>query len=135
MRKSIAMSRESPLENELDDSVLMAWPEALRSIVRTPPISPPHAALDPCLPLIGLPRNKTTFQHRTVSDHRQAAFLNETGRFGCQHLANTVEPLTNDHPHQRPSLSYDHILCDGQSFLFIYESLTSDHPSYTTTPM
>ena len=47
----------------------------------------------------------------------------------------TVEPLTNDHPHQRPSLSYDHILCDGQCFLFVYESLTSDHPSYTTTPM
>ena len=21
---------------------------------------------------------------------------------------NTVEPLTNDHPHQRPSLLYDH---------------------------
>ena len=48
---------------------------------------------------------------------------------------NTVEPLTNDHPHQRPSLSYDHISCDGQGFLFVYESLTSDHPSYTTTTM
>ena len=47
----------------------------------------------------------------------------------------TVEPLTNDHPHQRPSLSYDHISCDGQGFLLVYESLTSDHPSYTTTPM
>ena len=47
----------------------------------------------------------------------------------------TVEPLTNDHPHQRPPLSYDHISCDGQWFLFVYESLTSDHPSYTTTPM
>ena len=47
----------------------------------------------------------------------------------------TVEPLTNDHPHQRPSLSYDHISCDGQWFLSVYESLTSDHPSYTTTPM
>ena len=47
----------------------------------------------------------------------------------------TVEPLTNDHPHQRPSLSYDHISCDGQWFLFVYESLTSDHPSYTTTSM
>ena len=47
----------------------------------------------------------------------------------------TVEPLTNDHPHQRPSLSYDHISCDGQWFLFVYESLTSDHPSYTTKPM
>ena len=47
----------------------------------------------------------------------------------------TVEPLTNDHPHQRPSLSYDHISCDGHWFLFVYESLTSDHPSYTNTPM
>ena len=47
----------------------------------------------------------------------------------------TVEPLTNDHPHQRPSLSYDHILCDGLCILFVFESLTSDHPSYTTTPM
>ena len=51
------------------------------------------------------------------------------------HNTDTVEPLTNDHPHQRPSLSYDHISCDGQWFLFVYESLTSDHPSYTTTPM
>ena len=51
------------------------------------------------------------------------------------HNTSTVEPLTNDHPHQRPSLSYDHISCDGQWFLFVYESLTSDHPSYTTTPM
>ena len=47
----------------------------------------------------------------------------------------TVEPQTNDHPHQRPSLLYDHISCDGQWFLFVYESLTSDHPSYTTTPI
>ena len=47
----------------------------------------------------------------------------------------TVEPLSNDHPHQRPSLSYDHISCDGLCFVFVYESLTSDHPSYTTTPM
>ena len=47
----------------------------------------------------------------------------------------TVEPLSNDHPRQRPSLSYDHMSCDGQGFLFVYESLTSDHPSYTTTPM
>ena len=50
-------------------------------------------------------------------------------------LGGTVEPLTNDHPHQRPSLSYDHISCDGQWFMFVYESLTSDHPSYMTTPM
>ena len=50
-------------------------------------------------------------------------------------IACTVEPLTNDHPHLRPSLSYDHNSCDEQWFLFVYESLTSDHPSYTTTPM
>ena len=56
-------------------------------------------------------------------------------RTQCSLLSTTVEPLTNDHPHQRPSLSYDHISCDGQWFLFVYESLTSDHPSYTTTPM
>ena len=57
--------------------------------------------------------------------------------YGLQNKAirTTVEPLTNDHPHQRPSLSYDHISCDGQWLLFVYESLTSDHPSYTTTPM
>ena len=66
----------------------------------------------------------------------------EGGRDDCYTYSNryvqfndTVEPLTNDHPHQRPSLSYDHISCDGQWFLFVYESLTSDHPSYTTTPM
>ena len=53
----------------------------------------------------------------------------------CTNKPTTVEPLTNDHPHQRPSLSYEHISCDGQWFLFVYESLTSDHPSYTTTPM
>ena len=54
-------------------------------------------------------------------------------QIGAIHTADTVEPLTNDHPHQRPSLSYDRISCDGQWFLFVYESLTSDHPSYTTT--
>ena len=53
----------------------------------------------------------------------------------CYLYLYTVEPLTNVHPHQRPSLSYDHISCDGPWFLFVYESLTSDHPSYTTTPM
>ena len=44
---------------------------------------------------------------------------------------NTVEPLSNDHPHQRPSLLYDHILCDGHYFLFV-RSLTNDHPSDAT---
>ena len=43
----------------------------------------------------------------------------------------TVEPLSNDHPHQRPSLLYDHISCDGQCFLFV-RSLTNDHPSNAT---
>ncbi len=43
----------------------------------------------------------------------------------------TVEPLSNDHPHQRPSLLYDHISCDGQCFLFV-RSLTDDHPSNAT---
>ena len=43
----------------------------------------------------------------------------------------TVEPLWNDHPHQRPSLLYDHISCDGQCFLFV-RSLTNDHPSNAT---
>ena len=45
---------------------------------------------------------------------------------------NTVEPLSNVYPHQRPSLLYDHISCDGQCFLFI-RSLTSDHPSDATS--
>ena len=46
-------------------------------------------------------------------------------------MHDTVELLSNDHPHQRPSLSYDHILCDGQCFLFV-RSLTNDHPSDAT---
>ena len=50
-------------------------------------------------------------------------------------IQHTVEPLTNDHVPSGPSLSYDHISCDGQWFLFVYESLTSDNPSYTTTTM
>ena len=44
----------------------------------------------------------------------------------------TVEPVSNDHPHQRPSLLYDHISCDGQCFLFV-RSLTDDHPSNATS--
>ena len=46
-------------------------------------------------------------------------------------FTNTVEPLSNDHPHQRPSLLYDHILCDRQWFLFV-RSLTNDHLSNAT---
>ena len=49
----------------------------------------------------------------------------------CRHIGPTVEPLSNDHPHQRPSLLYDHISCDGQCFLFV-RSLTNDHPSNAT---
>ena len=50
----------------------------------------------------------------------------------CQGMnGTTVEPLSNDHSHQRPSLLYDHMLCDGQCFLFV-RSLTDDHPSDTT---
>ena len=43
----------------------------------------------------------------------------------------TVEPQANDHPHQRPSLLYDHISSDGQCFRFV-RSLTDDHPSNAT---
>ena len=46
-------------------------------------------------------------------------------------LLYTVEPPSNNHPHQRPSLLYDHILCDGHCFLFV-RSLTNDHPSDAT---
>ena len=38
------------------------------------------------------------------------------------------------HPHQRPSLLYDHISCDGQCFLFV-RSLTDDHPSKGGYPL
>ena len=48
------------------------------------------------------------------------------------YMSITVEPLSNDHPHQRPSLLYDHISCDGQCFLFV-RSLTDDHPSNATS--
>ena len=46
-------------------------------------------------------------------------------------LFTTVQPLSNNHPHQRPSLLYDHILCDEQCILFL-RSLTDDHPSDAT---
>ena len=49
----------------------------------------------------------------------------------CFSISITVEPLTNDHPHQRPSLLYDHISCNGQCFLFV-RSLTNDYPSNAT---
>ena len=50
---------------------------------------------------------------------------------GILHYLVTVEPLSNDHPHQRPSLLYDHISYDGQCFLFV-QSLTDDHPRPAT---
>ena len=53
------------------------------------------------------------------------------GMLKCNTKHTTVEPLTNDHPHQRPSLLYDHISCDGQCFLSV-RSLTNDHPSNAT---
>ena len=46
-------------------------------------------------------------------------------------ILTTVEPMSNDHPHQWPSLLYDHILCDGQCFRFV-RSLTNNHPSNAT---
>ena len=46
-------------------------------------------------------------------------------------LGSTVESLSNDHPHQRPSFLYDHISCDGLCSLFV-RSLTDDHPSNAT---
>ena len=78
-----------------------------------------------------LQRLTDTLLNKSIRDDRPS--LDMQGHNACFH--STVEPLTNDHPHQRPSLSYDHISCDGLWFLFVYESLTSDHPSYTTTPM
>ena len=70
------------------------------------------------------------------ADRKSFKFMYDTHRHCVRtRTQHCTEPLTNDHPHQRPSLSYDHISCDGQWFLFVYESLTSDHPSYTTTPM
>ena len=49
-----------------------------------------------------------------------------------ENIERTVEPLSNDHPHQRPSVLYGHISCDGQCFLFV-RSLTDDHPSNATS--
>ena len=51
-----------------------------------------------------------------------------------KYIGGTVEPLSNDHPHQRPSLLYYHISCDGQCFLFV-RSLTDDHPSNATSDL
>ena len=40
----------------------------------------------------------------------------ELGHYCDAEFSSTVEPLSNDHPHQRPSLLYDRILCDGHVF-------------------
>ena len=56
----------------------------------------------------------------------------ETDKIAVVNLQRTtVEPLLNDHPHQQPSLLYDHISCDGHRFLFV-RSLTDDRPSNAT---
>ena len=52
-------------------------------------------------------------------------------RFDRLYVVCTIEPLSNDHPHQRPPLLYDHISCDGQCFLFV-RSLANDRPSNAT---
>ena len=71
---------------------------------------------------------------RSLRLHHNMIYLFKKHTFECTHTIlyyNTVEPLSNDHPHQRPSLLYDHILCDGQCFLFV-RSLTDDNPSDAT---
>ena len=44
-------------------------------------------------------------------------------------IISTVEPLTNDHPHQRPSLSYDHISCDGLLVVSVRIRIPHERPS------
>ena len=44
---------------------------------------------------------------------------------------NTVEPLTNDHPHLRPPAFYDRFFIDGMSTLY-KRSFTNDHPADAT---
>ena len=57
---------------------------------------------------------KLVLQFRTEHFDTPSVMQQLLGRSLYQTHAYTVEPLTNDHPHQRPSLSYDHISCDGQ---------------------
>ena len=71
---------------------------------------------------ICLSRNSLVFLKSLVS----------SANFNILPVRPTVEPLSNDHPHQRPSLLYDHISCDGQCFLFV-RTLTNDHPSDATS--
>ena len=58
MRKSRPISLESPLDMELDDTARNNGLDGMCLTVRTPPISPPHAARDPGRPLMGLGGNK-----------------------------------------------------------------------------
>ena len=80
-------------------------------------------------------KRRFVLQNPTQSMHRCGKNSEWMFSINVSLWSGTVEPLTNDHPRQRPSLWYDHISSDGQWFMFVYESLTSDHPSYTTTPM
>ena len=70
-----------------------------------------------------------------VTSHRSPMFMSLCTyyQYSCHFapITTTVEPLSNDHPHQRPSPLYDHISCDGQRFLFV-RSLTDDHSSNAT---
>ena len=64
------------------------------------------------------------------SYHNSVVIWSPPSVFTCDMVPpiSTVEHQSNDHHHQWPSLLYDHILCDGQCFLFV-RSLTDDHPS------
>ena len=94
-----------------------------------------------CIVQSSTPRYNSALQSAKHGEHRHhwvavlSRSMNVASNPHSCDIHTTVEPLTNDHPHQRPSLSYDHISCDGLWFMFVYKSLTSDHPSYTTTPM
>ena len=69
----------------------------------------------------------------SVRDLTLLSHYGDTNKMTCEDMlypsvGDPVEPLANDHPHQRPSLSYDHISCDGQWFLFVYESSRATIP-------
>ena len=59
-----------------------------------------------------MPQKKIT-QHNIQINGSNIEFVKNVVFLG------TVEPLSNDHPHQRLSLLYDHMLGDGQCFLFV----------------
>ncbi len=74
---------------------------------------------------------RTDKRRPALSLHRLICYLLLLPIITEPKVTSTVEPLSNDHPHQRPSLLYDHISCDGQCFLSV-RSLTDDHPSNAT---